>query len=114
MEGDATCGEMDAELVRLGAQRVQQAQDAGIFRDDVNPVHVVTMFSSWSARSGSKPRKPIMVTGRGSETTRSFLMISCNLHERPAASSKFLLTTPGFSAHEKLQTQKPITAQLNN
>lgn len=44
MEGDATCGEMDAELVRLGAQRVQQAQDAGIFRDDVNPVHVVTLF----------------------------------------------------------------------
>lgn len=44
MEGDATCGEMDAELVRLGAQRVEQAQDAGIFRDDVNPVHVVTLF----------------------------------------------------------------------
>jgi TetR/AcrR family transcriptional regulator len=44
MEGDATCGEMDAELVRLGAQRVLQAQQAGIFRDDVNPVHVVTLF----------------------------------------------------------------------
>lgn len=44
MEGDATCGEMDAELVRLGAQRVQQAQQAGIFRNDVNPVHVVTLF----------------------------------------------------------------------
>ena len=44
MEGDATCGEMDAELVRLGAARVGQAQDAGVFRKDVNPVHVVTMF----------------------------------------------------------------------
>lgn len=44
MEGDATCGEMDAELVRLGARRVEQAQQAGIFRDDVNPVHVVTLF----------------------------------------------------------------------
>jgi TetR/AcrR family transcriptional regulator len=44
MEGDATCGEMDAELVRLGAERVRQAQDAGVFRKDVNPVHVVTLF----------------------------------------------------------------------
>lgn len=44
MEGDATCGRMDAELVRLGAQRVEQAQKAGVFRDDVNPVHVVTLF----------------------------------------------------------------------
>ena len=44
MEGDASCGEMDAELVRLGAERVRQAQQAGIFRADVNPVHVVTLF----------------------------------------------------------------------
>lgn len=44
MEGDATCGEMDAELIRLGAARVRQAQEAGVFRDDVNPVHVVTLF----------------------------------------------------------------------
>lgn len=44
MEGDTTCGEMDAELVRLGAERVRQAQQGGVFRADVNPVHVVTLF----------------------------------------------------------------------
>ncbi|MDT8409622.1 MAG: TetR/AcrR family transcriptional regulator [Wenzhouxiangellaceae bacterium] len=44
LEGDQSCGDMNAELVRLGADRVRQAQQAGIFRDDVNPVHVVTTF----------------------------------------------------------------------
>ncbi|NKI34970.1 TetR/AcrR family transcriptional regulator [Wenzhouxiangella sp. XN79A] len=44
MEGDATCGEMDAALARLGAERVRQAQQGGVFRSDVNPMHVVTMF----------------------------------------------------------------------
>src|SRR6056297_758287 len=44
MEGDASCGEMDAELVRLGAERIRQGQHSGLFRDDVNPTHVVTIF----------------------------------------------------------------------
>lgn len=44
LEGDESCGEMDAELMRLGAERVRQAQNAGIFRDDVNPAHVVCTF----------------------------------------------------------------------
>lgn len=44
MEGDTDCAEVDATLVRLGAERVAQAQEAGIFRNDVNPVHVVTLF----------------------------------------------------------------------
>lgn len=44
LEGDESCGEMDAELVRLGAERVRQAQEAGIFRNDVNPTHVVCTF----------------------------------------------------------------------
>ncbi|MCA1779532.1 MAG: TetR/AcrR family transcriptional regulator [Xanthomonadaceae bacterium] len=44
LEGDASCGEMDAELVALGAERIRQAQQAGIFRRDINPVHVVTTF----------------------------------------------------------------------
>ena len=35
---------MDAELVRLGAERVRQGQRAGLFRGDVNPTHVVTTF----------------------------------------------------------------------
>jgi TetR/AcrR family transcriptional regulator len=44
LEGDTSCGKMDAELVRLGAERVRQGQRAGIFRGDVNPTHVVTTF----------------------------------------------------------------------
>lgn len=44
LEGDESCGEMDAELVRLGSERIRQGQQAGIFRDDVNPTHVVSMF----------------------------------------------------------------------
>ena len=44
IEGDESCGEMDAELVRLGAHRIRQGQENGVFRDDVNPTHVVTIF----------------------------------------------------------------------
>ncbi|MDT8439047.1 MAG: TetR/AcrR family transcriptional regulator [Wenzhouxiangellaceae bacterium] len=34
----------DGELVRLGAERVRQAQAAGLIRDDVRPAHVVCTF----------------------------------------------------------------------
>ncbi|MCC5861232.1 MAG: TetR/AcrR family transcriptional regulator [Gammaproteobacteria bacterium] len=44
LEADEGCSEMDAELVRLGAERIRQAQQAGLLRDDVNPTHVVTLF----------------------------------------------------------------------
>jgi TetR/AcrR family transcriptional regulator len=35
---------MDVELMRLGAERVRQAQVAGAVRADVNPAHVVCTF----------------------------------------------------------------------
>ncbi len=44
LEDDPKCGDLDAELVRLGAERIRQAQDRGLLRADVNPTHVVTMF----------------------------------------------------------------------
>jgi len=44
LEGDENCGEIDAELVGLGAHRIRQGQQSGLFRDDVNPTHVVTIF----------------------------------------------------------------------
>ncbi len=44
LEADEGCSEMDAELVRLGAARIHEAQQAGLLRDDVNPTHVVTLF----------------------------------------------------------------------
>ena len=44
LDADESCGQLDAELVRLGAERVRQAQARGLLRPDVNPAHVVTMF----------------------------------------------------------------------
>lgn len=44
LEGDTSCAHLDAQLVALGAERVRQAQAAGLLRDDVNPAHAVTIF----------------------------------------------------------------------
>ena len=44
LDADQSCGQLDAELVRLGAERVRQAQARGLLRADINPTHVVTMF----------------------------------------------------------------------
>ena len=44
LEEDSSCSEVDAELVRLGAERVRQAQQTGSIRPDVNPAHVVCTF----------------------------------------------------------------------
>jgi TetR/AcrR family transcriptional regulator len=44
LERDTCVGENDSELVRLGAERIRQAQENGVFRSDVNPVHVITTF----------------------------------------------------------------------
>ena len=44
LDEDQSCGRIDAELVRLGAARVREAQARGLLRQDVNPAHVVTMF----------------------------------------------------------------------
>lgn len=44
LDEDQSCGRLDAELVRLGAERVRQAQQRGLLRADVNPANVVTMF----------------------------------------------------------------------
>jgi TetR/AcrR family transcriptional regulator len=44
LDEDQSCGRIDAELVRLGAERVREVQARGLLRQDVNPAHVVTMF----------------------------------------------------------------------
>ncbi|MDQ2070329.1 TetR/AcrR family transcriptional regulator [Natronospira bacteriovora] len=44
LEGDESCLEMDTELVALGAERIRQVQAKGLFRQDVNPSHVVATF----------------------------------------------------------------------
>ncbi|MFU8821866.1 MAG: TetR/AcrR family transcriptional regulator [Gammaproteobacteria bacterium] len=44
LDEDQRFGRLDAELVRLGAERVRQTQARGLLRKDVNPAHVVTLF----------------------------------------------------------------------
>lgn len=44
LEGDASRGELDAQLVGAGAEWVRQAQQRGLLRDDVNPTHVIATF----------------------------------------------------------------------
>ncbi|QKK01798.1 MAG: TetR/AcrR family transcriptional regulator [Pseudomonadota bacterium] len=44
LEGDTSCSHLDEELAALGAERVRQAQQRGLLRDDINPMHVVAMF----------------------------------------------------------------------
>ncbi|NGP54180.1 TetR/AcrR family transcriptional regulator [Thioalkalivibrio sp. XN8] len=44
LDADQSCGKLDAELVRLGAERIRQAQGRGLLRADVNPANVVTLF----------------------------------------------------------------------
>lgn len=44
LERDTSCSEADEALVRLGAERIRQIQEKGLFRADVNPTHVVATF----------------------------------------------------------------------
>ncbi|RCV89795.1 TetR/AcrR family transcriptional regulator [Billgrantia montanilacus] len=44
LEGDTSCGDMDAQLMGAGAEWVRQAQQRGLLRADVNPTHVVAIF----------------------------------------------------------------------
>ncbi|GAB4169711.1 MAG: TetR family transcriptional regulator [Wenzhouxiangellaceae bacterium] len=44
IEGDRRIGRLDAELIRLGSERIRAAQQAGRIRDDLNPVHIVCTF----------------------------------------------------------------------
>jgi TetR/AcrR family transcriptional regulator len=77
LEGDSSCSQMDAELVGLGAERVRQAQAAGLLRDDVNPTHVVTTFvnacTQWFATCEHHADWPGM--GSSEEYLQDFLKI---------------------------------------
>lgn len=44
LDANPDCGKLDAELVRLGAERIRRNQERGLLRADVNPANVVTMF----------------------------------------------------------------------
>jgi TetR/AcrR family transcriptional regulator len=44
LEGDTECDDMVDELCRVGVERIEQAQAAGLIRDDVGAQHILTMF----------------------------------------------------------------------
>jgi TetR/AcrR family transcriptional regulator len=77
LEEDHDFGRLDAELVRLGAERVRQAQAAGLLRADVNPTHVVTTFvnacTQWFAARVHREQWPGM--GGDEEYLDDFLKI---------------------------------------
>lgn len=77
LDEDQECGRLDAELVRLGAERVRQAQQRGLLRADVNPAHVVTLFvnacTQWFEARGHHSQWPGV--GSDAEYLDDFLKI---------------------------------------
>lgn len=77
LDEDQECGRLDAELVRLGAERVHQAQQRGLLRADVNPAHVVTLFvnacTQWFEARGHHSQWPGV--GSDAEYLDDFLKI---------------------------------------
>lgn len=77
LDNDTGVGRLDAELVRLGAERVRQAQARGLLRPDVNPAHVVTTFvnacTQWFAAKSHHSHWPGV--GSDQEYLEDFLKI---------------------------------------
>ena len=77
LEGDTSCSQLDGELVRLGAERIRQAQKQGLLRPDVNPTHVVTLFigqcSQWFEARAHYQRWPGV--GTDDEFIHDFLKV---------------------------------------
>ena len=90
LEGDTSCSHLDGKLVGLGAERVRQAQEAGLMRADVNPTHVVTIFVSlctqWFEAREHHAEWPGM--GNDDEFLEDFLKVFMGgLLPRPSADS---------------------------
>jgi TetR/AcrR family transcriptional regulator len=77
LEGEQACGKLDAELVRLGAEKIRQAQERGVLRSDINPTHVVTIFvnacTQWFQAHGHHSQWPGM--GSDEEFLDDFLRV---------------------------------------
>ena len=77
LEGEQACGKLDAELVRLGAEKIRQAQERGLLRSDINPTHVVTISvnacTQWFQAHGHHSQWPGM--GSDEEFLDDFLRV---------------------------------------
>lgn len=66
LERDTSCSAADEALVELGAERIRQTQEKGLFRKDVNPSHVVATFvmtcSQWFESKSHHSQWPGMGT----------------------------------------------------
>jgi hypothetical protein len=44
IEADDTCGDMADEMTNMGLRRLQEAQEKGVLRSDVNPLFMLITF----------------------------------------------------------------------